>query len=260
MAEEKRYNDVGWLLTETDKCWDMIVARGGPDKYSSLVKRTIEERKWGPSVPLIRGNFKRVFDELGYVYVPKQMQPGPMFVFPIRSLDGMIRHCQSRPLPGSAEYAEKKKYMWLRPQEEKTSEPSWLGNDPGTIQRIIDYRFVVLVEGAFDLLAARLLEPDLPIMSSLTKALGSGHEKYLQILGVNKIWGLMDNEQQPAKGRIAAGKFSMQVMRDKITSMEFKILNCPSSDPSKALESPIKARQLQRLLHTLLPKTRPDSQ
>jgi hypothetical protein len=61
---------------------------------------------------LFKENINAVIEELGWFYVPKPMQPGPAFVFPIRDVDGESKYAQTKPLQGSA-LGEKSKYRFI---------------------------------------------------------------------------------------------------------------------------------------------------
>lgn len=245
--DAKYYEDVSSLIRETDKLYAKITAKW-PDKTKLTVtmNKIVSERGWEPSLKHIQKNFPRVLTELGSFFVPKAMIPGPVFVFPIRSLEGEYYYAQTKPLEGSVLVNPKSKYRFIG---QRPYTPLWLGNTPGTLRKIIETRKVIVVEGPFDLLACRLLCPDLPIMSPLTKKIGKKHEAYLRILGVKHLLMLFDNEfAKEGKGTMGAGELSMVMQERKIHTMKADSLICPSGDPSEALKRESRAVQLKRLL------------
>lgn len=243
------YYDIPKLMSETDKLYERgIAAKGWPNKLALTKKKIIEVREWAPALPYIEKNFDRVLKDLEYFYVPNGWAPGPMFVFPLRDLDGTFPRAQTKPLEGSAEFG-KGKYWWMG---EKTFSPSWLGNSQEMIQAVIDNQAVILMEGPFDLLGCRLVCPDLPILCPLTKSIGGKHEAFLRMLGVKTIFLLFDNELPTSeKYDIGQGNLSMRMLAKEIKTMKTEILLCPSSDPSECLKSSAKVRALKSLLSSL---------
>jgi hypothetical protein len=75
------------ITEDTNKLYDRIVAKGGRDKLTVTREKIIEARGWQPSIYLTKDNFGRALSELGCYYVPKIMQPGPTFVFPVIDID-----------------------------------------------------------------------------------------------------------------------------------------------------------------------------
>jgi hypothetical protein len=216
-------------------------------RNSIAQQKIVEARRWAGSLPITKGNFDRVLTELDCFYVPKQLLPGPMIVFPMRDIYGVPTRAQTKPFEGSI-MAGSGKYMYLGLKSKEFAGPSWLGTDPGTLKRIIEQKRAVLVEGAFDMLANRLLAPDIPTICPLTKTLGREHQLYLRMLGVETIY-LMFDEDKPKEGYdIGGGLLSSRILQRDAKDMTVEILRCPSSDPSKALELFVKATQLQRLL------------
>jgi hypothetical protein len=100
------------------------------------------------------------------------------------------------------------------------------------------------VEGAFDILAARLVCPDVPILSSLTKMLGKHHLAYLTMLGVNQLVLMFDNEEAKGDRSMGAGNMSMAQQAATIKTMQVTTIDCPASDPSEALKDPEKTKRL----------------
>lgn len=219
-------------------------------RNSITQQKILEARGWQAALPIIQKNFDRVLTELDCYYVPRQILPGPMIVFPMRDLYGVAARAQTKPLEGSI-FAEGGKYHYLGQKSKEFAGPSWLGHDEGTLKRIIEQRRVVLVEGAFDMLACRLVAPDVPTLSPLTKRLGREHQIYLRMLGVETPY-LMFDQDKPKEGYdIGGGELSMRVLQRDIKEMKVEILYCPASDPSNALKLLPKALQLRQLLVNL---------
>lgn len=205
------------------------------DPIHITATKIIEERGWVVNSNLV----EPVVRSMGVLYVPKKLFPGPMFLFPEIDTDGKMR-AQTKPLhevfgPG--------KYFSIGVKKEEFNGPIWLGNDEDTLKNILERKFVVLVEGPFDIIAAKAVVPHIPIMSSLTKTFGKKHEDYLRILGVKTVYLLYDNDE--------AGKKSMEVLSHFIKTMKIVPLECPASDPSDCLKSRVKKEALQRVLEEL---------
>lgn len=255
MANKWYEEDVPRLITETDELYSRIVAkRPEADKVSLTTEKIIEARKWKPSLYLYKKNFEKAVRDLKYFYLPKLMEPGPMFVFPIRDVNGKHTCAQTKPLPGSAMYGTTK-YRYIG---QKPLGPRWLGNDPATLNAIIQHRCVLMVEGPFDLLACRLLCPEIPSMSPLTKFLGKHHITYLRLLGVQRLVLMYDNEEAGENKQSKGGTVAMYYQSKQIEEMGFKIkvdiLDCASADASEALETDGRARQLRERLKQAFPK------
>lgn len=148
------------ITEETDKLYDRIVAKGGRDKLNLTREKIIEARGWQPSLYLTKDNFERALTELGCFYVPKIMEPGPAFLFPIiDDFDRTCQYAQTKPLEGSV-LGDKSKYRFIG---SKPIGPTWFGNTDETIKAVVSTGQVVLVEGPFDLLACRVLAPKPPL-------------------------------------------------------------------------------------------------
>lgn len=220
-------------------------------KLSITQQKVLEAREWQAALPLIQKNFDRILTELNCFYVPKTVQPGPMIVFPMRDVFGIATRAQTKPFEGSAEHGAGK-YMYLGLPSKEFAGPSWLGNDSATLRRIIERRWVVLVEGAFDLMACRLVCPDVPSLSPLTKSLGPSHQAYLRMLGVDTIFLMFDNEKPKDEDHdMGGGEISMRALKRDIKDMKVDILYCPASDPAQCLKTFTKTGQLRTLLANL---------
>jgi hypothetical protein len=237
------------LVDDTEKLYARIVEKGWPDKLSLTTQKIIEARGWESCQYLFKDNIKTVLEELGWFYVPKVMQPGPAFVFPIRDVDRSYRYAQTKPLAGSAlGGASKYRFIGIPPIG-----PAWLGNQPAMLKRILQTNQVILVEGAFDLLACRVLEPNIPVLSPLTKRVGKKHLAYLRMLGVKRLYFMFDNELPSAGRDLGAGNLAMEAQsRDLSTYFQTQILLCPSSDASEALKSGYTAERLRSMLRNTI--------
>ena len=233
--------DVQVLIAETDKLYDRIVQKA-PDKtkLALTAQKIIEERQWKESLPLYRDRLEKTIMQLGYFYVPRNMQPGPAFVFPMKSADGKYIRAQTKPLAGSILAHADAKYRYVGKKDDFIG-PVWLGNDRETIERIIKSRQVLVVEGPFDLLACRLMAPDCPILSPVSKTLGKEHMIYLSILGVKRLRMMMDNDE--------AGKRAIYgLKRGYNRGIRIEAVQCPAHDPSDALMFWTRARQLREVI------------
>lgn len=240
-------SDVNRVIEEADVFYARV-AELYPDKAKLpfTKKKIIEVREWAPTLKMYEKDFDRVLKQLGFFYVPNRVIPGPTFVFPIRDVDGKYTCAQTKPLDGSV-LAGKSKYRYIGA---KPAGPRWLGNDHATLKRIIDTHKVMVVEGPFDILAARLLHPDAPILSPLTKLLGKQHLAYLRMLGVRELILMYDNEEAKGNKEEGAGNMSMEQQAAFIKNMKVISLVCPKSDPSACLKNRLYAEQLKRIIHS----------
>lgn len=238
--------DIPALLAEVDAKFADATARGKTFTKLSVTKdKIIEMRKWEQAVKLIEPNFDRVLTDLKITYVPRQIRPGPMVVFPIMDVDGEFNYAQTKPVEGSEFYSESKKYYYLGTEP---IGPRWLGNDPETIRKILKTRSVVVVEGPYDFLACRLVAPDVPVMCPLSKTLGPKHIAYLRLLGVRHLAFMLDNEDSGV-GQKAMAYQSRQVQ--KLPNVRTSILLVKATgggDPSLCLQTQEGARKLKSQL------------
>jgi len=248
MEKVDYWNDVPALVKKVDSLYAEAAANGHSYTKLSVTKdKIISIREWSPSLPLISKNFDRVLQELDCFYIPKTFVLGPRIVFPLRDIHGIPTRAQTKPLDQDGP-----KYMYLGLKSKEFRGPCWIGNDLETLRRIIVQRRVVLVEGSFDLTACRLVAPDVPSMSPLTKSLGRDHQAYLRMLGVETIHLMFDNEKPKDENYdIGGGELSMRALQRDITEMKVDVMYCPSSDPSECLKSYTKALQLRSLLVNL---------
>lgn len=237
------YEDIPTLMAETDKLYERIVAKW-PEKTKrhQTAKKMVELRGWESSLRLIKSSFS-ILDELQVAYVPKVMVPGPCFLFPLQDVDKKYPYAQVKPLPGSViQTMGKYHFMGTKPIG-----PQWMGLTRSTVERIMRTRRVVAVEGAFDCIACRLLCPDVPVLSPLTKKLGAKHVAFLRMLGVKDLYLMYDNE---ASGQ---GNKAMEVESNTLSKyFTVHTLLCPASDPSDALKSATVADKLKRMLRNVV--------
>lgn len=250
---DKRIYDVPAMLQKADKIFADWAAMGKPqDRFGkvALAKRKIyESRGWLPSKLYIEKNFDELLQTLRVFYFPKAHIHGPAFVFPIRGLDDQYTQAQIRPCEGSPMFDANKKYQRLGSGRHYASQgPPWLGNDLETIRRMIKLRVAILVEGPFDLLACRLLVPEAPVISSLTKGIGEDHLDYLSILGVNRMCLMFDNEAS-GQGQKGVDSTKRLVQKKSCVPMVVESLPCPAADPSAALKSRVTAVALKAVLN-----------
>lgn len=235
--------DVERVLAETTVFYDRVAElHPNKNKLTFTKGKVVEAREWAPTLKMYDKHFEEVLKQLGFTYIPNRIIPGPAFIFPIRDVDGKLSCAQTKPLEGSMLAVPGMKYRYIG---NKPAGPRWLGNDHQTLKKIIELRKVMLVEGPFDLLAARLLCPNVPIMSPLTKTAGKNHITYLRMLGVNTLLLMYDNEEAKGGKAAGAGNMSMEQQAASIKTMKVTPLICPKSDPSVCLKTPIYAEKLK---------------
>lgn len=250
MSEERWWeHDVSRVMQEVDDFYARVaVTHPDKDKLPFTKKKIIEVREWEETRRMFEKNFDVVLKQLGFFYIPNRLIPGPAFIFPIKDADGKYTSAQTKPLEGSV-LAGLGKYRYIG--EKHPLGPRWLGNDHATLKRIVDTRKVMVVEGPFDILAARLLCPDVPILSPLTKLVGKQHIAYLRMLGVNHLVLMYDNEEakEGKKGpKMGAGNLSMEQQRSLIKDMQVTALDCPKPDPSECLQDTFAAEKLRKII------------
>lgn len=225
------WNDLNELRVRTEKAY----AKAQRDMWQVTAERMIQLRGWDCSeerlIPVLK--------EFGMYYVPKTLIPGPMFVFPEYDVMGRITRAQTKPLH---DLFGEGKYHTLGVKKDAFLGPVWLGNSDRTLEMMMEMRSIVVVEGPFDLIAAKTICPNLPIMSSLTKSMGNQHEEYLKILGVKNVFLLYDNDE--------AGDKSVYWM-DKTFGIPITKMTCPGSDPSDCLKNSILKTRLKRVLDVM---------
>ena len=224
--------DLNELRSRTEKLYEKI----GRDMWQVTAEKMIALRGW----KVKESEVIPVLQELGVYYVPKKMVPGPLYVFPKVDAAGHVTSAQTKPLhelfgPG--------KYHTLGVSQKVFLGPTWIGNSDETLEKILRLHSATLVEGPFDLVAAKILAPNLPIMSSLTKSVGDKHMAYLKILGVKRLYLLFDHDEAGEKSKIILQK----VLDIKVEA----IGECPGDDPSGALKTVGTKLALRRVLKTI---------
>jgi hypothetical protein len=97
------------------------------------------------------------------------------------------------------------------------------------------------------------LAPEVPVMSPLTKRLGKGHQAYLRMLGLRRIYLMFDNELPSAGHSIGAGNLAMkQHSKELARYFDVRTLLCPASDPSEALKNGYTAEKLRSILRNAI--------
>lgn len=233
------WHDLNVLREKTDA----VYAKVGRDIWEVTAEKMIELRDWKTVKP---EELIPVLQELQVYYVPKKLFPGPMFVFPEYDVAGRITRAQTKPLHDAFGDG---KYHTLGVKKDSFLGPVWLGNSDAALARILALKTVVLVEGPFDLIAAKTTAPDVPLMSSLTKSIGDQHEAYLKILGLRRLCLLFDNE---VSGK---GLESMEMLQRILgkRGLPVEIMPpCPGGDPSAALKVFGTKTKLRKVLCSVL--------
>jgi 5S rRNA maturation endonuclease (ribonuclease M5) len=241
--------NVPWLLGQVKEFYTTKVAPlGGPPVFEKTAEIVVRERKWGPTESMFRGHLASTLEELNVVYIPKVLQPGPAVLFPM--LDVRDRYTLARlwPLYKLLIREEPVKYAFLGNRAD-TIGPAWLGMSHATIERLIRTQAVVLVEGPFDMLACRLLAPDVPVLSTGTKNWNDMHVAHLRMLGVKTVHVLFDSDEA---GENASSFLSRKWNAQLDGQVAFKTMRCPGPDPSDCLSRREWARALRTDLRRVL--------
>jgi len=235
------FQNVPYLIEQTALLFDQqIIPKGGPTRFQAAADRAIDHRGWRPTLPLFQANLEPVLRELGVFFVPKQLAPGPGFVFPKFDTTGTPARGKFNPFGWELRIREAPvKYAALGNNMEFKG-PPWIGNSDAVLKQAIEHRVVVLVEGPWDAVACRVLAPNVPTLTSETKSMNEAHFIYLKVLGVKKLVYLYDNESSTkVEGGIGAGKLAAAGMSANAKQFGFETvaLNCARQDPSKCLTS-----------------------
>jgi hypothetical protein len=251
------WQNTEWLVTETHRYYDENVTnRGLGTIWEVTKKKIIERRKWTPSLAYYDTHFTQILEELGILYVPKQVDPGPCVLFPQPDYHSRLTHGKIYPFYELMLRSGAAKYGFLG-KKDSIRGPVWLGNSDQVLQLIAKYRTVVLVEGPFDLLACRLLWPNAAVMSTGTKSINEAHVQYLRMLGVKTVYLLFDYETAKEGKSEGAGEVAMSIIRNtwgQKSGIRFEIANCPNDDPSMCLEDYYAAKKLRDVLIGIFPQ------
>ena len=237
---KKWWDDIPTLTTKVRKLYTKLEDKGNSDIITATYKKIISERKWGPVESIIHNNLLDVIKEHGIYYIPKGFEPGPMFVFPQYDVDGIPMKAQTKPL---YDIGNGSKY-WIAGDRDNFLGPSWLGNSDKMIERILNEKYVVVIEGTFDFVAVRALCPEIPALCSLTKKLGYKQEAYLRMLGVETLYLMFDQDEQG----IQAAELTKKIYK----SMQVELVKTPAKDASKALENRNHANILKDILYSIV--------
>lgn len=235
--EDRWFHNVPKVISNTLKEYGEI----GKNPIGVTACQVLREREWDLAGRDIV-SLKMAIEEMGILFIPTGIDPGPMFLFPEYDIDQEPRRAQTKPLypllPNS-------KYVTIGERQETFLGPVWLGNRIPTLQKILDKRAVVICEGPFDLLGLRVAS-EFPSLSSLTKKISKDHVDYLKVLGTKKIYLMFDNETS------LAGEKAMNKMQSEFKSdIDIEILLCPAGDPSDCLKSESKLKALRSILNDL---------
>lgn len=249
------FQNVPFLIQETETLYrEQIIPKGGPDRFRAAADRCIDHRGWRPALPLIKDNVEPILRELNIFYVPKQLQPGPGFVFPKTDATGATTGGKFNPYGWELRIGDNPaKYASLGNGYEFVG-PSWIGNSDRVLQGLIEKRVVFLVEGPWDLVACRVLVPDAPVLCPETKNMNEMHFVDLKMAGVKTLAFMFDNEfsTRPETG-VGAGQYA-QARLAKVAAAQYgfrtQLLMCPAHDPSDCLRSPRAATALKNALRT----------
>ena len=210
------WNDLNELRARTDKVYEKV----GRNIWQLTAEKMIELRGWKAK----EAKLIPILEELGIYYIPKKLVPGPMFVFPEYDAAGKLTRAQTKPLH---DLFGAGKYHTLGVKKEQFLGPVWLGNSTPALQKVLDTKSVLLVEGPFDLVATRMAT-EMPVMSSLTKSIGEKHEIYLKLLGVTQLYLMMDSDE--------AGEKSSAYLAQTLTIPTMSLV-CPDEDPSESFKT-----------------------
>lgn len=243
------HQNVPWLLDQVRELFaTKVVPKGGPTLLRKTAEVVVKLRGWESTEHLFRGRMEFILEELAIAYVPKIMQPGPGIVFPmldVRDRYTLGRFCPMYDLRIKDDLA---KYAFLGKKAD-TIGPNWLGMSHATIRSIIDHKLAVLVEGPFDLLACRLVAPDVSVLSTGTKTFNDMHVDHLCMLGCKVLHLMFDADDAGEK----AASYLARTWNTKLDGlMTVQTQRCPAADPSDALRRAASTNQLKNRLEALV--------
>lgn len=246
------FQDVRYLIKQTELLYQsQVIPKGGPDRFRAAADRAIDHRGWRPSLSLFHKNLEPVLRELGIFYVPKQLAPGPSFVFPMWDTKQEPVRAQINPFGWELVInGQTAKYARLGHNYEFKG-PMWIGMSDKVLGLLMQKRVAVLVEGPWDVVACRVVGPNVPVISTATKTMNEMHFAYLKILGVERVIYLFDNEiSTKQEGGVGAGQVAQIRLAKLAAGRGFKTskLMCPKKDPSACLMNFAAAHALKQAL------------
>lgn len=236
---KKWWDDIEFLMRKVRNLYTRLEDKGKSGLIEACVIKIIKERDWDCVRDLITENLTQCVKEHNIMYVPKGFEPGPRFVFPQYDLNDMAMKAQTKPLESEIKY-------WIAGDRDNFLGPGWLGNSDEMLLKINQLGYVLIVEGTFDFVAVRAIDPNIPVLCSLTKKIGRKQEAYLRMLGVKTIYLMFD--QDPV------GIQAMEIVQRTFKSMTVEIVKTPGKDASKALENRKHALILRDTLRSITDK------
>lgn len=230
------FQDVPRLRERVGKFYDKAMELGKSDCHTTTARKIIDLRGWVLSNKH-RASLLDVCRELDVFYVPQAFLPGPCYVFPCLDVDGGVRRAQTKPLHQT--YVTSK-YMPLGPHP---LGPQWFGLSDLVFSRLMTTKSAVLVEGPFDLVAARTVCPEANVLTVLTKGMSDTHAEFLELIGVERIYPMFDNEKNERGDESA--RYIERTYGDRF---DIQLLKCPAHDPSDALKNHTRTRMLRDIL------------
>jgi hypothetical protein len=194
-------------------------------------------------------HFEAMLEELGIMYLPKQLDPGPGVLFPLRDYRDRLTHAKLHPFYDLVLPSGVSRYAFLG--KKPVVGPNYFGQSDETLRAIARTQQVGLVEGYYDLLACRLILPGVPILSTGTKSINEAHVQYLRLLGVEDVHLMFDNDDPKPGSSMGAGEQAMHYIKaewERQCPLRFHIHQVPQSDPAECLRSRQGALQLKRMM------------
>lgn len=247
------HKDPAGFYAEVGAWWDKFAVEKPEERcrHEIASERIGNRRGWKPSQTLWRTNLAALLEECGVLYVPKPMFAGPAAVFPLFDHERRLTHLRLNPFYEIlGQDGALMKYIKTGKGKD-AHDPAMFGQSLQTITAMIKYRSVLFVEGYYDLLACRLLHPDVPVLSTGSKSINDKQRWFCQMAGVRKLHVMFDRD--------SAGETASKIVRH-VTAKKERTLNlevvehlCPAPDPSAALQDLRSAKGLQALLYSIYP-------
>src|ERR1700758_4544926 len=110
----KKQYKVPELLATVDSMFEEAKANGKTYTKLSVTKdKIVALRGWEDTVQLFEKNFDQVLTDYQITYVPKQIPPGALVLFPCRDVDRSWKYAQTKPLESSELYHPERKYHFI---------------------------------------------------------------------------------------------------------------------------------------------------